>query len=1074
MNKEYKYDAFISYRHISPDKEIADKLQRMLESYKIPSRFRTEGNAKWHIFRDETELPTSGNLSGGIQEALENSNYLIVICSPSTKSSRWCMQEITEFKRLHNGSNSKIITVLASGTPEESFPSELCTEAVALTNENGDVIYRERAIEPLAANVASDSTKKSLKKLKSEFLRIAAPLLGCGYDALYKREYRKQVRKIITVGSAVLVATLAFLAYTGAMLVKINNQRTELAASNASLTEKTRLLQIENSKILSRISEDMWLEGDGIGAVENLLPALRLSDGGNAVSPNALRVMADITGAFDTSGVKAVLNIKHKTPVKEIGYAGGGKVIVTQDSEGIYFHSADDGHLIKKYGEDELGTAYPTVYFENDGVIKSSAVKNHAVGVVLIEDDMVLGYRKVPDDEEGVSGTDVFINAKDRFLRLDGESGEITAEIKSPSDTSASFYKTNDGIVMLAKEYGSTEYAVKKYDDYGNLQGSYVLKNFDFGIYSNECLYFGKEKCYFTKDEFTLNFLYAFDIEDGEIKDPILLTEGLRDPYSLDSMGIKAAKHIDGDLITLTLESVGVLRYTAKINVYNAETAELRYSYAIADISYPDISDIGKIYAENGGNYADILYVVYGSRVVLLNSESGELVKEYAYDDKITASYCSLNGFLYIITENGDEIITPIRKISSPITDPTHFGKYKTDSSFGNHKLCAYYNNFYATAKDASHTVTVYTNAENGSYTEMLFSESTPHDVLVSPNDSYALIDNYTTMYAYDFSDNTLKLADEFEGYGAKIGFMDDTTAFSLYDGKLSIYDLTEEAVKAVSFEGDTYANPISVTDNGLIVFNNSGVITLCDKKGQCKEILISDLGDYIEEEYFSASFKSVHVEGTRLILEVSTTRLSPDYQIKARLFTYDTVSEESAYICDIAEGNSVKSVSSLDNGKCAVVFNDSSVLYFDYTSGIITENVKYDLPIMISLFYLDEENVLILSNDSCLYKVDISTGENVATLNLNDDSIKKSTNDYSEFTHIPQSNIVILGGWNGIGYVIDTQSLELVYTIEHYEEYIHKKHSVLTKQYSHVGYYPLYTIDELILKAEAYLGIKN
>ena len=26
MNKEYKYDAFISYRHISPDKEIADKL----------------------------------------------------------------------------------------------------------------------------------------------------------------------------------------------------------------------------------------------------------------------------------------------------------------------------------------------------------------------------------------------------------------------------------------------------------------------------------------------------------------------------------------------------------------------------------------------------------------------------------------------------------------------------------------------------------------------------------------------------------------------------------------------------------------------------------------------------------------------------------------------------------------------------------------------------------------------------------------------------------------------------------------------------------------------------------------
>lgn len=28
MEKAYKYNAFISYRHISPDKEIADKLQK--------------------------------------------------------------------------------------------------------------------------------------------------------------------------------------------------------------------------------------------------------------------------------------------------------------------------------------------------------------------------------------------------------------------------------------------------------------------------------------------------------------------------------------------------------------------------------------------------------------------------------------------------------------------------------------------------------------------------------------------------------------------------------------------------------------------------------------------------------------------------------------------------------------------------------------------------------------------------------------------------------------------------------------------------------------------------------------
>lgn len=32
QNGSYKYDAFISYRHTEPDKTIAEKLHRMLET----------------------------------------------------------------------------------------------------------------------------------------------------------------------------------------------------------------------------------------------------------------------------------------------------------------------------------------------------------------------------------------------------------------------------------------------------------------------------------------------------------------------------------------------------------------------------------------------------------------------------------------------------------------------------------------------------------------------------------------------------------------------------------------------------------------------------------------------------------------------------------------------------------------------------------------------------------------------------------------------------------------------------------------------------------------------------------
>ena len=124
MDKQYKYDAFISYRHNEPDKTLATKLQKMLESYKPPKSVCNDFK-QWHIFRDETELPTSSNLSGDIKDALENSKFLIIICSKQTKESRWCMDEITYFKELHKGNNSNIITLIVDGEPAEVFPDEL-------------------------------------------------------------------------------------------------------------------------------------------------------------------------------------------------------------------------------------------------------------------------------------------------------------------------------------------------------------------------------------------------------------------------------------------------------------------------------------------------------------------------------------------------------------------------------------------------------------------------------------------------------------------------------------------------------------------------------------------------------------------------------------------------------------------------------------------------------------------------------------------------------------------------------------------------------------------------------------
>ena len=90
-----KYDAFISYRHLPLDKAVADSLQKLLEAFKPPSGITyANTNRITRIFRDETELPTSNDLGADIRAALEQSRYLIVLCSPMLKESVMKCQEV--------------------------------------------------------------------------------------------------------------------------------------------------------------------------------------------------------------------------------------------------------------------------------------------------------------------------------------------------------------------------------------------------------------------------------------------------------------------------------------------------------------------------------------------------------------------------------------------------------------------------------------------------------------------------------------------------------------------------------------------------------------------------------------------------------------------------------------------------------------------------------------------------------------------------------------------------------------------------------------------------------------------
>ncbi|MCR5116626.1 MAG: toll/interleukin-1 receptor domain-containing protein, partial [Lachnospiraceae bacterium] len=192
-----KYDAFISYRHSELDMFVAKKIHKGLETFKVPRQVKKIGGKSkiTRVFRDQEELPIGSDLGDNISGALKESEYLLVICSPRTPESYWVQKEIDTFISLHP--RDHILAILVEGEPNESFPAQL------LNDENGN------PVEPLAADVRGDNIKEVNKKLKTEIIRLAAPILHCSYDDLRQRHRERRIKRIFSIVTAAFVIIAA-------------------------------------------------------------------------------------------------------------------------------------------------------------------------------------------------------------------------------------------------------------------------------------------------------------------------------------------------------------------------------------------------------------------------------------------------------------------------------------------------------------------------------------------------------------------------------------------------------------------------------------------------------------------------------------------------------------------------------------------------------------------------------------------------------------------------------------------------------------------------------------------------
>jgi WD40 repeat protein len=167
------YNAFISYSH-AVDGKLAYAIKSSLEKYAKPwYKIRN-----LNIFYDEESLSVSPQLWAKIQKALDKSEYLVYLASPSAKLSKWVNLEINYW--LENKSIDTLLIVLTEG--ELTWDSIEGKFADSDSNPIPDFLNNKLLLEPFYLNLSFVENKNDISiqnpLFKEAILKLAAQLHG--------------------------------------------------------------------------------------------------------------------------------------------------------------------------------------------------------------------------------------------------------------------------------------------------------------------------------------------------------------------------------------------------------------------------------------------------------------------------------------------------------------------------------------------------------------------------------------------------------------------------------------------------------------------------------------------------------------------------------------------------------------------------------------------------------------------------------------------------------------------------------------------------------------------------------
>lgn len=282
--KDTYFNAYISYRGCDKaDARLGITLQKKLEQYVLPLEFRKQVFGTVfrrrpfpRVFFDANCMQNKNDLDLFFQEILNHTQSLIVLYSAQVGSSEWIPKEIYTFRKAHQTATDPegtghIVVLQTSGQLPVQLDALTCPLAqldLTVGAPEGQSISAETDHYALP-EVRSGNFREPEKALHSvEFYELVAGLLPdsgrlSAHD-LMQHALRWTLLKISVVFLALLMLVTGFLIFAN--------------HKNEEIMDQLHQTEISESKYLARTSQELLESGDKLRAVEVALEALPKSE----------------------------------------------------------------------------------------------------------------------------------------------------------------------------------------------------------------------------------------------------------------------------------------------------------------------------------------------------------------------------------------------------------------------------------------------------------------------------------------------------------------------------------------------------------------------------------------------------------------------------------------------------------------------------------------------------------------------------------------------------------------------------------------------------------------------------